>query len=95
MKWEFERDGVRIDVAETGPLLTNDADLQLAAALDGLGLACLTESAVRQHVQAGRLVQVLDEWCKPFPGWHLYYPKTRLMPKKLRALVDFLKDSPR
>lgn len=91
MKWEFERDGERIDLAVEGPLTTNDTDLQLAAALDGVGLACLTECMVLDHINAKRLVPVLSDWCQPFPGWHLYYPQSRMMVPALRSFIDFMK----
>ncbi len=73
-----------------GPLTLNDTDLILAAALDGVGLACLLEDCVSQHVIAGRLVRVLEDWCAPFPGFFLYYAGRRQTPPALRALIDFL-----
>jgi DNA-binding transcriptional LysR family regulator len=46
--------------------------------------------AVREHIEAGRLVRVLAEWSRPFPGFHLYLPSRAQMPPKSRALRDFL-----
>jgi len=34
---------------------------------------------------------VLDDWCKPFPGYYLYYPSRRQIPPALAALVDALR----
>ncbi|MCP3142652.1 LysR family transcriptional regulator [Pyxidicoccus xibeiensis] len=89
-RWEFERRGVVLDVAVEGPLTLDDPDLTVAAALDGVGLAHVIESRVADHLAAGRLVRVLDDWCPSFPGFFLYYPGRRQMPAALRALIDFV-----
>ena len=92
-RWPFEKAGETLEVAVEGPLTLNDTDLILAAALDGVGLACTLESVVAGHVAAGRLVRLLEEWCQPFSGFFLYYPGRRQVPTALRALIDFLKVS--
>jgi DNA-binding transcriptional LysR family regulator len=89
--WEFTDKGKDFAVAVNGRLLIDDADLMLSAALDGLGLAYLLESTVREAVAAGRLVRVLEAFCPPFPGFFLYYPSRRQVAPKLKSLVDFLK----
>jgi len=61
------------------------------AAMDGLGLAYVAESRVREHLAANTLVRVLDAWCPPFPGLFLYYPSRANVAPKLKALVEFLK----
>jgi DNA-binding transcriptional LysR family regulator len=50
----------------------------------------MLEETARPHLSAGRLVQVLDEWCRSFAGWHLYYPNRHVTPA-LRAPIDVLK----
>ena len=47
------------------------------AALAGLGITLLPEDELGSHIEEGRLIRVLDEWCPPFPGYHLYYPSRR------------------
>ncbi|MDR3473267.1 MAG: LysR family transcriptional regulator [Devosia sp.] len=89
LPWEFSRDGEEMAISVEGALTTNDPDLLVAAALDGAGLACITEATIIEHLNAGRLIRVLDEWCAPFPGWTLYYPRNRHMAPPVRALVDF------
>lgn len=91
LAWEFEREGAKHALVPTGPLVSNDTDTLLAAALAGVGLACMTEAIVAPHIEAGRLVQVLDDWCQPFLGWFLYFPRSRQMAPTLRALIDHLK----
>ncbi len=90
LPWEFVRDGEEKAISIEGALITNDADLLVAAALDGAGLACITEATIIEHLNAGRLIRVLDAWCAPFPGWTLYYPRNRHTAPPVRALVDFL-----
>ncbi|TWA88646.1 DNA-binding transcriptional LysR family regulator [Azospirillum brasilense] len=89
--WEFEEDGHPVNVRVTGSLVSNDMDVIMAAVLDGRGLAYIFEDEVAEHIAAGRLVRVLDDWCKPFPGYYLYYPSRRQIPPALAALVDALR----
>jgi DNA-binding transcriptional LysR family regulator len=64
-------------VRAVGPLAFNDIAMMRTAAVDGLGLANLPESYVMAHISDGRLVRVLDDWCPPQAGYHLYYPSRR------------------
>ena len=91
--WEFERDGVELDVRVNGPLVINDNEMLVNAALGGLGLVYTFESQVAQHVADGRLIRVLEDWCPPFDGFFVYYPSRRQMRPALRAFVDFFKVS--
>lgn len=89
--WEFEKDGRTINVRVDGPLVLNDSNLVAKAAEDGVGLACVMEDMVAPAIAAGRLVRVLEDWCPPFSGYHLYYPDRRQMSPAMRRLVDALK----
>ena len=75
--WEFEKDGRELNVRVEGQLVFNNLALRLNAALAGIGLAYLPEDLVEAHLADGRLVRVLEDWCAPFPGYHLYYPSRR------------------
>jgi DNA-binding transcriptional LysR family regulator len=89
-RWEFTEKGKDFDVAVSGRLVCNDADLMTRAAIDGLGLAHVLESMVERELADKRLVRVLADFCPPFPGQFLYYPSRNMTPK-LKALVDFLR----
>ena len=89
--WEFERGGRALSVRVEGNFAANDSDLTLAGALRGLGLATVFEYQAADHIAAGRLVRVLDDWCPSFPGFHLYYPSRRQTTPALAALVDALR----
>jgi DNA-binding transcriptional LysR family regulator len=90
-RWEFTERGRDFEVAVDGRLQFNDRDLALAAALEGLGLAYVGVSRVREHLAQKRLIRVLEEWCPPFPGLFLYYTSRANRAPKLQALVDFLR----
>jgi DNA-binding transcriptional LysR family regulator len=63
----------------------------LDAALAGAGLTYLAEHAVAEHVAAGRLITVLEDWTPPYPGLCLYFAGRPHVPAKLRALVDLIR----
>ena len=92
--WAFERDGDAVKVDPTGPLIvsTSGADLEIDAALKGLGIVYLFEDWVSDYVDRGGLAIVLDEWCKPFDGPRLYYSKRAVLPRPLRLFLNFIKD---
>lgn len=90
--WEFFENGAWFEVVVNGPLIVNDKETALRATLDGIGIGFATETAVRPHVAAGRLVPLLDPWCAPFPGMFLCYPRQRRMAPALRAFIDAVRD---
>jgi DNA-binding transcriptional LysR family regulator len=90
--WEFEKRGRELKVRVDGQLIFNNADLRLGAALAGLGLALMPEDMAVEHVKAGRLTRVLEDWCAPFSGYHLYYPSRRQQTPAFGLLVAALRD---
>lgn len=89
--WEFEKEGRELKVRVEGPLVFNNLALRLKGALSGLGLAYLPEDVVQPSIRQGRLVRVLDDWCAPFAGYHLYYPGRRQASPAFAVLVDALR----
>ena len=87
LPWEFARDGQDVRVRASGQLTVNDAALGGAAVRAGAGLGYMLEEDVAADIQAGHLVQVLADWCTPFPGYHLYHPSQQATPA-LRALIE-------
>ncbi|ALI09760.1 MULTISPECIES: LysR family transcriptional regulator [Pseudomonas] len=75
--WEFEKNGQEVNVRVEGQLVFNTIAMRLEAALQGLGLAYMPEDQVQDAVAQGRLIRVLEDWCEPFSGYHLYYPSRR------------------
>jgi len=89
--WEFERDGETIRITPDGPLVATTIELELAAAIAGLGVICIFEEVLRPALDSGALVPVMEDWWQSFSGPFLYYPSRTHMPAPLRAFVDFLK----
>lgn len=88
--WEFEQAGEIVRIDPTPRLVSTDIALQRRAALDGAGFWAAFEGYVRQDIDEGRLVSVLEDWLPSFPGPSLYYPSRRHAPPPLRAFVDFI-----
>lgn len=74
---------VRVRVSTTTP------ESALQAALAGIGLVQATTYQVAHHVAEGRLVPVLAAYDSSAVPVSLVYPSKRLIPLKLRALLDF------
>ncbi len=92
-RWEFEKKGQKLEVAVDGPVVTNHADIGIAAALNGLGIAYHFErDGVAEHLAQGRLVQVLADWSVSRPGLFLYYPNRQHQPALLAAFIACLLD---
>jgi len=89
--WELEKGRHELRVRVEGQLVFNVTPLLLKAALAGFGLACVFEDQVQAHLDDGRLVRVLADWCPPFPGYHLYYPSRRQPTPAFALLVDALR----
>lgn len=89
--WEFEKGGQELKVRVEGQVVVNQAVVRLASVLDGLGLAYVPEDQVLEHVSTGRLIRVLEDWCEPFPGYHLYYPSRRHASPAFALLLEALR----
>ncbi|UPK31673.1 LysR family transcriptional regulator [Bradyrhizobium sp. 186] len=89
--WEFEKSSRELKVRVDGQLYFNTTTQMLHAALAGLGLAYLPEGLVQPHINKGRLRRVLEDWCPPYPGYHLYYPSRRQPSAAFALLVEALR----
>ncbi|GCA51885.1 LysR family transcriptional regulator [Sinorhizobium meliloti] len=73
-RWLFERDGHAVTVVPGRGPVFNDGDLLVAAALEGFGILYILEDLVAAPIADGRLIRLMEPWCEPFAGYHLYYP---------------------
>jgi DNA-binding transcriptional LysR family regulator len=89
--WEFEKAGRELRVRVEGQLVLNATSQMLSAALAGVGLAYMPEQMVRAYMADGRLMRVLEDWCEPYSGYHLYYPSRRQSSPAFKLLVDALR----
>ena len=89
--WEFEKDGRELRVRVEGQTVFNNIAMRIDAVLNGLGLAYMPEDQVQSYIEDGRLIRVLEDWCQPFPGYHLYYPNRRHASPAFTLFVDALR----
>ena len=89
--WEFEKGGRELRVRVEGQLVFNGTYQMLNAALAGFGLAYVPEDLVQPHLAKGRLKRVLEDWCAPCSGYHLYYPSRRQSSAAFVLLIDALR----
>ena len=90
-RWEFDKGKKSLSVAVNGPLIVDDVEIVIRAAIDGIGLAFVGEDKVKDDLSNRTLIRVLEDWCQPFPGFFLYYPSRRQQPAALSALITTLK----
>jgi DNA-binding transcriptional LysR family regulator len=91
LAWEFGEGDSAINLAPPATVVANSIDLEIAAAVDGLGVIRTFEEFLMPEIEAGRLVPILEPWTTSFPGPFLYYAGRRHLPPPLRAFVNFLK----
>ena len=89
--WEFERGGRELRVRVEGQLVFNNIFQALDATLAGFGLAYVPEDLALPYLTKGRLKRVLEEWCGPWSGYHLFYPSRRQSSAAFSLLVDALR----
>lgn len=90
-RWPFESNGEQMLVDVPAFLIFNDADMLVSAALDGCGVACLTEDQARNHLEAGRLKRLFEMQSPNLPANYLYYSGRRLVPAPLKVLIEALR----
>ncbi|MCU1733490.1 MULTISPECIES: LysR family transcriptional regulator [unclassified Pseudomonas] len=93
LQWDFEQDGRELKVRVEGQWTFNSSLPILRGAIAGCGLGFLPEDMVTKEVADGSLIRVLDDWCQPFAGYHLYYPNRREHSSAFRVVVDALRYS--
>jgi DNA-binding transcriptional LysR family regulator len=90
-RWELQKAKKELSVAVNGPLIVDDLEMVLRAALDGIGLAFMAEHEAPPYLAEGRLVRVLQDWCQPFPTFFIYYPSRRQQTGAFTALIQILR----
>jgi DNA-binding transcriptional LysR family regulator len=91
--WEFRRKGEVIEVPVRGRLVFNDLATKLAACMAGQGIAQSVAFGLESFLASKALVQILPDWAEERYALYSYYPSRHLPPAKVRAFLDFLKDS--
>ena len=94
LPWDFQKGKKQVKVRVTGQWIYNSAAPVLRAALAGQGLAFMPEDMATEHLAGGELIRVLDDWCQPYAGYHIYYPSRRQSSGALAVVVDALRHRP-
>lgn len=89
--WEFSKEGHNLNVRVEGPFIVNNIAVNREAAMAGLGLAIVLEDQITEQLVGGTLVRVLEDWCPPFPGYHLYYPSRRQLSPAFAVVASALR----
>lgn len=90
LQWDFEKDGHELKARVDGQWTFNSSLPILKAAIGGAGLAFLPDDMVHKQLADGSLMRVLEDWCQPFAGYHLYYPNRRARSSAFGVVVDAL-----
>jgi LysR family transcriptional regulator for bpeEF and oprC len=91
-KWDFTRDGERIEFVLPGAIALNDSNAYVQAGLAGLGIITMTDYLLAQHIASGRMLPVLPDWAiDPLPV-HIVYPQNRHLSAKVRVFVEWVSE---
>lgn len=88
-RWPFEKDGHSVHIDVDGAITLDEASLARTAVLASVGLTLAMESDVRDDIEAGRLVRVLEDWTPTLAPLSLYYPSRRNPTAAFKAFIDF------
>lgn len=89
--WEFAKGGQSLQVQVDGSLVLNSTRHIVEAATDGHGICYVITDRVAEHLQDGRLEQVLADWSPSFAGHHLYYPERRRNGSAFNKVLEALR----
>ena len=88
--WELSLDDKKITHQPQGQWVFADSYMEAKAARLGLGLAYVPEELVRDDLERGTLIRVLQRYSLRLEGSFLYYPHRNVSPA-LRAVIDTLR----
>ncbi len=88
--WELQCGDRAMSVRVDGRLVFNGIYQVLNAALSGYGLAYVPHDLARPHIEAGRLVGVLEPCWMLFPGYHLFFASQRGITRAMSVVMDAL-----
>lgn len=69
--------GRELRVRVEGQFTCNNAFLAVEAAKAGFGIAFVPDFHAQSAIDDGSVVRLMNDWCPPFAGYHLYYTSRR------------------
>lgn len=91
--WSFKVGNEVVDIAIEGVLSINDSDAYVMAGLAGFGMIQPPRYMVEPHLQAGKLVEILEAWSPPPMPISVVYQQSRHLSPKVRVFVDWITDT--
>jgi DNA-binding transcriptional LysR family regulator len=91
LPWEFKKGKNEVEISVSGTLVVSSIELLVSAIVDGIGIGYMVESYLAEHITAGRLVPLLQDWSQPQHSYYLYYSGKGHLPVPLQALIDFFR----
>lgn len=92
-RWPFEKEGESVHIDVEGPLTLDEASLARTAAIASMGLTLAMEADVRDDLETGRLIPVLEDWTPTLSPLSLYYPSRRNPTAAFKAFIDFARQN--
>lgn len=88
--WKFTQKSETETVRVSGTLASNNGEVVRNWALEGHGIILRSEWDVADHLQRGKLVEILPNWRGPDADIHAVFPQRLHLSAKVRVLIDFL-----
>lgn len=86
----LEKNGTTVTVEMSTAMIVNDTDIIIDAAIEGIGIGRFLTPLVKQYLEQGTLVPILQPHWHEYPGLYLYFSQNSQKARRVRVLVDFL-----
>ena len=73
-------------------MICNNIETRVCFAVQGLGITCLPDFAIRDALADGRLHTVLDKYVQRTGAFHVLWPSGHQASPKIRVFIDFLNE---
>jgi DNA-binding transcriptional LysR family regulator len=88
--WAFVRGDQPVDLELPQSMICNTVEGRVCFALQGLGITYLGDFIIREELQSGQLIRVLEDYIPARGDFNLLWPSGRQIAPKLRVFIDFL-----
>ncbi|MDB6141336.1 MAG: LysR family transcriptional regulator [Pseudomonas sp.] len=89
--WPLRRDDNELDLQIPTSVVCNNLEARVCFATQGIGIAYLPDFAIREWLDCGKLVSVLED-CSELGAFKIMWPSGKHPSLKLRVFIDFLKE---
>jgi DNA-binding transcriptional LysR family regulator len=88
-RWVFLDDGKEIIINPKRHFMVNSARIARDWAIDGYGITLCPEFVLIRDISSKRLVPLLENYGKKIHPFNVIYLEGNILPRKVRALIDF------